>query len=324
MPLAKLIFVLAALLLAQGAAAQTKLSFYTDWKAQAEHGGYYQAKATGLYSKAGLDVTIRPGGPNVDVIRLLAAGAVDVAMVSDSFQAMRLAARGADAKIVMAVFQKDPQIIMAHGTGKAPRLSAWKNKPLFMDDGFRLSYFPWLKARHGFTDKQVRPYGFSLTPWLLDKNALQEGYLSSEPFSALKAKADTQVIVLSDQGFTGYGQMVAVTGKMLRERPQLVKAFVQATQSGWQSYLSGNPGPGNALIRKDNGEMSDELIAYGRSALIARGIVISGDATTQGVGAMTSSRWAGFVAEMKAIGLAPASLEASRIYDLRFLASHGR
>jgi NitT/TauT family transport system substrate-binding protein len=297
----------------------TKIVFYTDWKAQAEHGGYYQALALGLYKRAGLDVTIRAGGPQTDNTRLLAAGAIDLAMVSNAFQAVTLAHKKADVKMVMAVFQKDPQIIMAQGAGALPPLAAWKNRPLFMDDAFRVSYYPWLKARYGFTDAQVRPYAFSLTPWLQNKQALQEGYLSSEPFTAKKAGVSTQILVLADAGFDGYGQMVAATGKLIRTNPDVVRAFVAATQSGWQSYLGSNPKPGDALIRRDNPEMTDELLRYGRSALVAQAIVLSGDAKVFGIGAMLPQRWQHFVQDMSALGAIPKGVEPRSIYDLQFL-----
>ncbi len=314
---------LLALVATPGAAQQkplTKIIFYTDWKAQAEHGGYYQALALGLYKRAGLDVTIRAGGPQTDNTRLLAAGAVDLAMISNAFQATTLAHKKADVKMVMAVFQKDPQIIMAQGAGAAPALGAWKTRPIFMDDAFRISYYPWLRARFGFTDAQIRPYAFSLTPWLQNKTALQEGYLSSEPFTAQKAGVQTQVLVLADAGFDGYGQMVGAAGKFIRSNPQAVRAFVAATRAGWQSYLGDNPAPGDALIRRDNREMNPELLAYGRQQLIARGIILSGDAKTFGVGAMMPQRWQRFVAEMSALGAVPKDIDPRSIYDLQFIA----
>jgi NitT/TauT family transport system substrate-binding protein len=297
----------------------TKITFYTDWKAQAEHGGYYQALALGLYKRAGLDVTIRAGGPQTDNTRLLAAGAIDLAMISNAFQAATLAHKKADVKMVMAVFQKDPQIIMAHGSGAAPTLAAWNKRPIFMDDAFRVSYYPWLRARFGFTDAQIRPYAFALTPWLQNKMALQEGYLSSEPFTAQKAGVPTQVLVLADSGFDGYGQLVGATGKLIRTNPAVVRAFVESTRAGWQSYLGGNPAPGHALIRRDNPEMSPELLSYGRQQLIARGIILSGDAKIFGVGAMMPQRWQRFVSEMSALGVVPKAIDPRSIYDLQFI-----
>src|SRR5262249_45659377 len=60
------------------ASAADKVTFLTSWFAQAEHGGFYQAKATGLYEKAGLDVTLKMGGPQGNGIQPLPAGAARV------------------------------------------------------------------------------------------------------------------------------------------------------------------------------------------------------------------------------------------------------
>lgn len=302
------------------AAPLTKVVFHTDWKAQAEHGGFYEALALGLYKKAGLDVVIRPGGPQTDNTRLLAAGAIDLAMVSDSFQALTLASKGADVKIIMASFQKDPETIMAHpGTGAAS-LAAWHNRPMYMDDAFKFSYWPWVKARFGFTDRQSRPYAFSLTPWLQDKFALQEGYLSSEPFTATKGGVTPQLVVLADAGYPGYAGMVATTGKYQRAHPDSLRKFVQASQAGWKAYLTGDPSAGNALIKRDNPEMQDDLLKYALNQMKARGIVISGDAVRAGPGVMTAARWALIHKEMAAVGLYPKTLDPAKIYDLEFLA----
>ncbi len=303
-----------------GAEPLTKVIFHTDWKAQAEHGGFYEALALGLYKKAGLDVTIKPGGPQTDNTRLLAAGAIDLAMVSDSFQAMTLANKGADVKIIMASFQKDPETIMAHPGSGAASLTAWHGRPMYMDDAFRFSYWPWVKAKFGFTDKQSRPYAFSLTPWLQDKRALQEGYLSSEPFTATKGGVTPQLVVLADAGYPGYAGMVATTGQYLRMHPEVLRQFVRASQAGWRAYITSDPSAGNALIKRDNPEMKDDLLNYARKQMQAKGIVISGDALKVGPGVMTAARWARIHREMSALGLYPKTLDPTKIYDLEFLA----
>src|SRR3954451_14892051 len=91
------------------AAAATTIRFVTDWKAQAEHGGFYQAIADGLYVKRGLEVKIIQGGPDVNVPQLLAGGAADFGMGSNSFICMNLVKAGIPIRAVMAIFQKDPQ-----------------------------------------------------------------------------------------------------------------------------------------------------------------------------------------------------------------------
>jgi NitT/TauT family transport system substrate-binding protein len=300
--------------------ALEKITFYTDWKAQAEHGGFYQAKAAGLYKKYGLDVTIRSGGPQTDNTRLLAAGAIDIGMISNSFQAMTLAEKGADVKIVAAFFQKDPQVLMVHPGLKAWKISDLTRQPIFMDDAFRVTYFPWLKKVYGFQDRNVRKYAFSLTPWLQAPLSVQEGYLTSEPFTAEKAGVKPDVFILSDAGFTGYAAMVAVTGKALKAKPKVIAAFISASREGWTGYINGNPQAGNALIRSDNPDMTDALIANGRAQMIARGIVISGDAVNQGAGAMSAARWTQFYRDMRNLGIIGKDFNPAIAYDLRFVA----
>jgi NitT/TauT family transport system substrate-binding protein len=315
-----LLSLFALLLLALPAQAQTALTFHTDWKAQAEHGGFYQALALGLYKKRGLDVTIRPGGPQTDNTRLLASGAIDVGLVSNTFQAMTLAARGTQVRMVMAVFQKDPQVLMAHPGTPARTLADLRGRPLFLDDASIPSYFAWLKAQHGFTDAQIRKSGFSLAPWLQNKQAIQDGYVTSEPFTASKAGVTPQVLLLSDFGYPGYGAFVAATDEMIRTKPQVLRAFVQATQEGWLSYLTQDPAPAHRLIKRDNPDMRDALLSYGRSQLIGRGVVLSGTALTQGVGHMDPARWQAFARQFIALGLYPKSLKPETAYTNQFLA----
>jgi NitT/TauT family transport system substrate-binding protein len=303
------------------ASAAEKIIFYTDWKAQAEHGGFYQALAAGIYKEYGLDVTIRPGGPQTDNTRLLAAGAIQLGMISNSFQALTLAEKGADVKIVMAAFQKDPQMVMAHPGTAFKTLADLRGRPIFMDDAFRLTYFPWMKAKFGLVDAQSRKYAFSLTPWLQARTSAQEGYVTSEPFTARKAGVEPQVIVINDVGYPGYAAMIAATGDLIRKKPGVVRSFVQASRDGWQDYISGDPRLADAMILKDNPQMNKALLTYGRQQLIRYGIVMSGDALTQGAGAMSPQRWQQMQADMSALGLYPKTLDPAKAYDMQFLAS---
>lgn len=300
-------------------AAGRQLLFMTDWKAQAEHGGFYQALATGLYDKAGIAVTIRAGGPQSDNTRLLAAGAIDMAMISNSFQALTLAARGARVKVVMAAFQKDPQILMAHAGSGIGSIAQMKGRPIYIGDASIPSYWQFLRARFGFTDDQIRKYGFSLAPWLRDPRAVQQGYLSSEPYMAVQANAKPQVFLLADNDFPGYAAMVGATDRLLKLRPDLVRAFVAASRQGWLDYLTGDPEPANRLIKADNPEMTDGLLRFARRQMVDKGIVLSGDAASQGPGAMSKARWEAFRKLAAQTGVYPKSMGVSGAYRLDML-----
>ena len=265
-----------------------KFTYLTNWYAEAEHGGFYQAQATGLYKQAGLDVTIKMGGPQVNMLQLMMAGQADCIMGFD-VQTIQAWQQGIDAVTVAAAFQKDPVVLIAHPDVK--QFTELKAKTLLVGSAGMVTYWPWLKTKFGFSDKQMRPYNFNIQPFLADKNTAQQGYLASEPFSIEKeGHIKPSVFMLADQGWPPYATTIVCSRKTLNARPQAVAAFVKASMQGWKSYLSADPSPGNALIKKDNPNMTDDLLAYGIRTLKATGTVMGGDAATMGIGTITEAR----------------------------------
>ena len=301
-----LVCALAGLLWAGLAAAADKLVFATDWKAQAEHGGFYEALATGLYAKRGLDVTLRPGGVGMDPQRLLAAGAIDMALGSNSFFELNLIQAGADVVTVAAFFQKDPTILMTHPREDVKSLADMKGKPIMIGDPSVTTLWSWLKARFKYEDRQIRKYTFNLAPFLTDKTAIQQGYVTSEPFTAEKGGVKPQIFLLADAGYAPYGALVMVQGKLLREKPAVVRAFVEATAEGWAAYLTGDPKPADALIKRDNPDMDDATLAFARDQMKRYAIVTDGQVP---IGDMTKERWQQFADSALAQGLYPRSVE---------------
>lgn len=321
--MSRLFAFLAVLLLASpvlAAAPKTKITFVTDWQAQAEHGGYYQALAKGFYAKRGLDVTIRMGGPAVNPPQLIAAGAADFVMGSNSFQPLDLVKAGADVQAVAAIFQKDPQVLITHPRSDVKSIADMKGMPILVSDATAAGWWRWAEARFGFTSSQVRKYTFNLAPFLTNPKAIQQGYVSSEPFLIAKqGKFTPQVFMLSDYGYPGYSNLILARGKDMRERPEVVRAFVGASIEGWNSYLTEDPTPANKLIKRDNPDMPDDLIANGIKELRGRGIVQSGDALTFGTGAMNPGRWQDFYRVMSAQGIYPKDLAYTKAFNLNFL-----
>src|SRR5262245_60661953 len=296
-----------------------KLTMGTNWKAQAEHGGYYQAVATGSYRKAGLDVTIRMGGPQINHPQLLAAGAIDFNMGSNCFSALNYVKNNIPMLCVGTVFQKDPQVLIAHAGQGNDSLRAMKGKPIMISPPARVTYWQFLRVKFGYTDDQIRTYTFNMAPFLADKTAIQQGFVTSEPYKIEQAGAKIVVHLLADGGYSSYATTIETSWKLVNEKPDVVHRFVNATIEGWYSYLYGDPSPANALIKKDNPEMVDDQIAYSLSAMKKYGLVDSGEATTLGVGAMTDARWKDFHATMVEAGLYPADLDLKRAYTLQFV-----
>ena len=310
---------------ATSAGQTTKIVLVTDWKAQAEHGGFYEALAEGLYKIHGLTVTIREGGAAVNVGQLLAGGAADFGVASNNFIPLNLRQQGGRFKAVMAVFQKDPQVLITHPRSDIKSIADMAGKPIMIGDAATATFWPWLKAKFGFSDSQIRKYTFNLAPFLVDRTAIQEGYLSSEPYAIeTQGGVKPQVFPLADAGYPGYANMVLAPDAWINSKPQAVQAFVDATIEGWSDYLYGDPSPGNALIKKDNPEMTDDLIAQAIDKMRQYGIVLSGDAQTLGIGAMTDSRWQSFFDAMSEEGVYPRDLNYRDAYTLQFInKAHG-
>lgn len=297
--------------------AEEKFVYMTNWYAQAEHGGFYQAVATGLYKKHGLDVSIKMGGPQVNITQMMAAGQADCVMGSSDLQMVQMREGGVPVTTVAAVFQKDPQVLIAHEDVK--RFEDLKGKTILIAASAQRGYWPWLKAKYGFTDSQTRPYTFNIQPFLVDKNSAQQGYLTSEPFAIQKAGVKANTLMFSDQGFPAYATTISCMDKTVKERSKAVQAFVTASMEGWKSYLA-DPAPANALIKKDNPNMTDEQLAYSVGKLKEMNMVSGGDAAKLGIGVMTDARVKAsydFLVSAKLID--PAKVKQADAYNLSLI-----
>ena len=296
----------------------TVIRFATDWRAEAEHGGIYQAQATGEYQKRGLDVRIMPGGPGVNVPQYLAAGSADMGIGSNAFGVMNLVREKVPVKAVMASMQKDPQVLMAHPNAGIAGLADLKGHPILLSDSAKTSFWLWLKAKYGLTDDQVRTYTFNAGPFLSDTRAVQEGYLTSEPYTVEKEGHIAPVVMLlADNGYPGYAGMVLAPDTLIHNNPKAVQAFTDATAAGWKSYLDGDASKGDALIMRDNPEMKPDVLAQAREKMKRYGIVQPVGGAQ--VGAMTEAGWKGFFDMASGLGVYAKALDWRAAYTLDFL-----
>ncbi len=315
-----LIRLLAAVLMvfSVSAHAQDKVTFGLDWVAEAEYGGYYQAVANGFYAKRGLSVTIRQGGPQVNHMQLLMAGALDFNLGGG--RAIEFAAEGLPYTAIAAIFQKEPAVLIAHPGVGSDDFPSLKGKPIAIGADTRNGWWRFLAAKYGYSDSQIRPYTFNLAPFLADKNLIQQGYLGSEPFLIeTEAKFKPRVLLLSDGGYRGYANIITTSAKLIADKPDLAQRFIDASLEGWYSYLYGDPTPAHKIIRDTNPEMTQAMLDYGRAIMITHGIVDSGDTETMGIGAMTDARWAEFYQSMAAVGVYKPGIDLSKAYTTRFV-----
>jgi NitT/TauT family transport system substrate-binding protein len=307
-------------LLAAPAAAQNldKVSFGTNWVAEAEHGGFYQAVADGTYRKYGLDVTIVPGGPNVNNRILLAAGKLDFFMSANSLQAFDAVEQNIPTLVVAAIFQKDPQVLIARPD--VAKFEDLKNLTLFISKEGMTSYFQWLKADFGFKESQVKPYTFNPQPFLADPRSAMQGYVTSEPYAIeQQAKFKPKIFLLADYGFDSYSTLIETRRDLVENKSDLVQRFVDASIIGWYNYLYGDNKAANALIRKHNPEMSEELIVYSIAKMKDYGIVDSGDTLKLGIGALTDERMKNFFDKMVRVGVSKPNVDYRRAYSTQFV-----
>jgi NitT/TauT family transport system substrate-binding protein len=296
----------------------TPVTFGTNWVAQAEHGGFYQSVADGTYEACGLDVTILPGGPQVNNQALLLAGRIDFFMGGhlDAYFAVQ---EGLPLVNVMASFQKDPQVLMTH-PGKVDSFAGMKEEGLTMIVQDAATYYEWMKAAYGFTDEVRQPYTFNSAPFLANPDSAQQGYLSSEPYAILQeAGVEVDVWLIADAGYNAYSTTIQTKQETIDESPEVVTCFVEGSILGWYNYLYGDNTAANELILSDNPDMTQDKIDFAIAAMLENGIVDSGDTLELGIGAMTEERSESFYTNMVEAGVLPEGLDFAKAYDLGFI-----
>jgi NitT/TauT family transport system substrate-binding protein len=302
------------------AQALDKVSFGTNWVAEAEHGGFYQALADGTYKKYGLDVTIVPGGPNANNRILLPVGKIDFYMSANTLQAFDAVEQNVPTIEVASLFQKDPQVLIAHPDQNIKKLIDLKRLTLFISKEGVATYFQWLKADFGFKEEQVKPYTFNPQPFLADKKSAMQGYVTSEPFAIEKqGNFKPKIFLLANEGFSSYSTLIETRRELVEKKPELVQRFVDASIIGWYNYIYGDNKAANAIIKRENPEMSDDHLAYSVAKMKEYGIVDSGDSLSLGVGAMTDARMQDFFDKMVRAGVVKAGLDYRKSYTLKFV-----
>lgn len=307
--------------LVSAAGADESVTFGTNWLAQAEHGGYYQAVADGTYAACGLDVTIQQGGPQVAGRPLLLAGKIDFYMGGNMQQAFDAVAQNIPLKVVAASFQKEPQVVMSHpGEG----LDKWEDLPkaeqyIIGDEGAQ-SFLLWMASQYGFDVGKRVPYTFNPAPFIANKKSIQQGYVTSEPFAVEKEGGFVpNQFLLADYGYSTYATTIEVMQETIDKRPAVVQCFVDGSAKGWYNYLHGDNKAANEAIKKDNPDITDEQIAFSIAQMKKFGIVDSGDTEKLGIGAMTDARMQDFYDKMVAAKVMPAGIDIKKAYTLEFV-----
>jgi NitT/TauT family transport system substrate-binding protein len=313
---------LAAAASAGPALALDEVSFGTNWVAEAEHGGFYQAVADGTYEKYGLKVTIIAGSPQKDNRALLLADKIQFFMAGNMLAPLNAKANDIPVVEVAAIFQKEPQVLLAHPDQGIEKFEDLAKLPtIFMGaEGFA-SYFQWMKqAFAGFRDEQYKPYHFDPQVFIVDKQSAMQGYITSEPLAVHKAAGFwAKEFLLADAGYDTPSTLIEAKAEYVAANPDIVQRFVDASIIGWYNYLYGDPSLGNAAIKIDNPEMSDEQIAFTIGKMKEYGMVDSGVTLEKGIGCFDDAVQKSFYDKMVKAGAVPEGVDLSKVYTTQFV-----
>ena len=300
------------------ASAATKIRYSMNWVPEGEHCGFYQAKASGLYDKAGLDVDLKAGGPDVNVSLLVSTGQLELGM-GDSFTTINMIAAGIPGLTVASMFQKDPQTLIAHPGQGVEKLPDVKGKPVMIAKFAQQGFWQFLKQKYGFTDDQLRPYAYSPAPFLADEKAIEQGYVTEDEFQLTPhMKAPPVIMLLADYGYQNYATTIFGMKPWIEANKAAVAAFIKATAQGYQECLDGKAAEGIALLHKENPDETDGLTAFKLKQMKERDMITGGDAAKLGIGAMSDARWKDFFDTMSASGVYKPDVDYKAAYTLEF------
>lgn len=299
--------------------ALEKLNFITTWRAQAEHGGYYQAVAKGYYQACGLDIKIRQGGPGVDGKQLLVGGAIDLLLTAFSDSAPLINVAGFPAKAVMAMFQKNPQILMAHANSDIKSLEDMKGRPIMIGVSSRTGFWPFLRAKFGFTDSQIRSYTGQIAPFLADDKMITQALITNEPHRVeVETGKMPKAFLLADYGYEAYAATLIVPQLMIDKKPEAVQCFVNGSIKGWIDFMK-NPAPGIELIRKDNPDNPDDVVSYSIKMIQQSSMLETAETAKYGLGTMNDARWKSHTEMLQNAGIVPKDFDYRQAYTLQFV-----
>lgn len=267
-----------------------------NWKPEPEFGGFFEARDRGMYQQHQLDVTIESSTEHV--IQRLAAGQAEFGILAAD-EVFTARASGIDVVAIFTVYQTNPQGIMSHpARGFKSLLDVMKSPgTLAVQPG--LAYVDFLSRKYAPIQVKIVPYDYSITRFMADPNHSQQCFITSEPITVRQEGKEAQVFLIADSGFDPYAGMVVTRGAFLREHPEVVKRFVQATREGWHAYLE-DPTQANAAMSSLNREMP--LAAFTAGAEAQKSLIETPFTRENGLGAMSLERWRQLGTQLRDLG----------------------
>lgn len=300
------------------ARAARPFTLVTNWYAEPEHGGFFQAQATGLYRDAGLEVVIQPGSPQLNVVQLLLGGEADAVIGFDP-QVLIQVARGVPIMTVAAMFQFDQEGLLVHDD--ITRIEQLRGHTLMIASASQTGFWPWLKLRFGFTDDQARPYNNNVQPFLMDRMVATQAIATAEPCTMRASGVPVRFLPFHDAGYPTYSCTIVMRRDVAERDPGRIRAFVEASARGYRDYLGGDPGPANRLILSQNPVLNQGQIDCAVGVMRATSVITGGDAAHGGIGVMTAARWQATAEFLTHYRLLPQGVDWRRAFSLDYLPS---
>ncbi len=299
---------------ASATGALTPVVLQANWYAEAEYGGYYQALAKGYYREAGLDVRIMQGGPGAYPVQKVATSQVQFGLAR-SDDLILAAQEKLPVVMLSAQLEHDPQVIMLHAESPVRGFADLDGKSIMAEPGS--AWISFLQRKFKIRINTI-PENYEIAQFMADRNYLQQGFLTNEPFVFRQHHVATRSLLIADSGYDPY-RVLFSNRTYVREHPEVVRAFIQASIRGWQDYLAGDPAPGEALITRDYAESTPAVLAFARAQLQESHIAAGDPAKGEQIGLITRRRLAEQIAILTDLGLVTAPLTVEQVAAFEFL-----
>jgi len=230
-----------ALLQALPASAAEKVSLRLKWLAQAQFAGFYVAKAKGFYDQAGLDLTINPGGPNLNVETLVASGNDTFGLAGGTETVLLAREKGLPLVCIGVTVQNTPFTYVTYkdsGITKVKDFAGKKVATWFTGTQYTL-YSMLASAGVKQSDLTIVPQSGSMAPFVEKQFDVAAATYYNE-LNTLKEQGLGDKLTLikpDDYGVVVQQDTVLVSEKYRNEKPQQVQAFLTATIKGWKYAL---------------------------------------------------------------------------------------
>lgn len=291
----------------------TKIILQTDWYAQADHGGYYQAMMKGYYREAGLDVQIDQAGPMVPVGVKLATNIAQFG-IGRSDEVIVQVARDIPYVIVASQMQHDPQALMMHPENPVNSFKDLNGKSIMTVPG--ANWIRFLQTRYHM-EFSVIPLNFGMGQFMADKDFIQQCYITNEPYYVEKNGVHPKVMLISDSGFDPYRVLYGNTD-FVSKHPAETRAFVQASIRGWEDYMHGDPTPANQEISRRNIPMTADFIAYAIRVMREHNLVWGDPAKGESTGSLSRARLQDQINFLQDLGVLDHPVRVEDVADFQY------